>query len=1127
MLQSAKSVIRLGGTVRRSLKHGFILNLSLLIPVSLTCVANSCYGFQSLLLPPPLTAANRVAQQNLIGAPTLELGKPSEREIAGDAVHSYQLTLTAGQYIRVIVNQRGIDLVVTVYGSDGKQIVEVDSNDALNGPEPVSLVAETSGKYRLEIRPLEKASPAGRYEVKIEELRAATAQDKSRIVVQKAFVDAMALANLKTAEALRKAIEKFQEAISLGQPLSDHLLEARALNRIGLIYYDLSDYQKALDYFNRALPLTQAAGDRSGEAETLTNIGLAYADLSEYPKALDYYNQALKIHREVGDRRAEADALVGIGYVYNYLGDKQKAFDFYSQSLLFYQQIGHRYGEAATLHNLGHVYLSVSEYQKALDSFNQALPLWRAISSNVGEAATLSAIGDLYNKLGEYQKALDYYNRARPLQRAAGDRRGEAVSLDNLALAYTRLEKFQEALSYDQQALETYRDIGDRSTASTMLKNIGKIYDTLGDRQKALEFTNRALTILREIGNRQREANTLNSLGDIYSGMGDNQQALEQYNQALLLMQSVGDRSGEADTLYNIARIQSNRNNFTEARKAIETALTISESLRAKVASQELRTSYFASVRKYYELGINLQMRLYKQRPSEGLDAVALQTSERGRARSLLELLKEAGAEIRQGVDPVLLEREHTLRQIISDKANRQMRMLNGKHTEEQATTATREIDALTTEYEQVQAQIREKSPRYAALTQPLPLTLREIQKQVLDEETLLLEYALGEQSSFLWAVTPTSIKSFELPKRAEIEPVARRIYELLTARNKHLPQETLAQRQQRVERAEAEYAKASASLSKMLLGPVAAELQNKRLLIVGEGILQYVPFAALPNPLTANSHPLIVDNEIVSLPSASVLAVLRQETAERKPGNKTVAVLADPVFSSNDPRISLSGKRWATGREGTSVVADAKRSAAEAGLADLVRLRFSRQEADEITRLVADKMKLKAVDFAANRALATGAELGQYRIIHFATHGLINNDHPELSGVVLSLVDEQGRPKNGFLRLYDIYNLKLGADLVVLSACQTALGKEVRGEGIVGLTRGFMYAGAARVVSSLWQIDDKVTAELMRRFYEAMLGEGLRPAAALRAAEISMWKEQRWQSPYYWAAFTLQGEWK
>jgi CHAT domain-containing protein len=198
-----------------------------------------------------------------------------------------------------------------------------------------------------------------------------------------------------------------------------------------------------------------------------------------------------------------------------------------------------------------------------------------------------------------------------------------------------------------------------------------------------------------------------------------------------------------------------------------------------------------------------------------------------------------------------------------------------------------------------------------------------------------------------------------------------------------------------------------------------------------------------------------------------------------------------------------------------------------ESGLTNLRRLRFSRREADEIARLAASESRLEAVDFEANRKLAMSTEIGQYRVVHFATHGLINNQHSELSGIVLSLIDEQGKPQNGFLRLYDLYNLKLSADLVVLSACQTALGKEIKGEGLVGLTRGFMYAGAPRVIASLWQIDDRASAEFMKRFYQGMLVQKLRPAAALRAAQISMQKDKRWNAPHYWAAFTLQGEWR
>lgn len=524
-----------------------------------------------------------------------------------------------------------------------------------------------------------------------------------------------------------------------------------------------------------------------------------------------------------------------------------------------------------------------------------------------------------------------------------------------------------------------------------------------------------------------------------------------------------------------------------------------------------------------YETNIDVLMRLHQQRPTEGFAVAALEVSEKSRARSLLELLREARAEIEQGVDPSLIERESYLRRSIANKAEQQIRLLSGKYTEQEASAIAKELNALTTDYDQVQSRIRQASPRYAALLEPQPIDVEEIRKRVVDADTLLLEYSLGEEKSFLWAVTPDTVKSFELPGRATIEQSAKRVYQLLTERGTSVSGETIAQRKVRLERADSEYMEAAAALSRMLLGPVASELKQKRLAIVAEGVLQYVSFSALPSPVSG-ATPLIVDHEIVTLPSASVLAVLREETVNRKPASKAVAVLADPVFSASDPRVAKNG---AAPVDDSSSLVDAQRSAAESGLKDLVRLRFSRQEAEEIARLAGNKSNLKALDFAANRAVAMDQKLSDYRIVHFATHGLINNQHPDLSGVVLSLVDAQGRPQNGFLRLYDIYNLKLDAELVVLSACQTALGKEIKGEGLVGLTRGFMYAGAPRVVASLWRIDDRASADIMSRFYAAMLKDGLRPAAALRAAQVSMLREKRWQSPHYWAAFTIQGEWR
>jgi CHAT domain-containing protein len=286
--------------------------------------------------------------------------------------------------------------------------------------------------------------------------------------------------------------------------------------------------------------------------------------------------------------------------------------------------------------------------------------------------------------------------------------------------------------------------------------------------------------------------------------------------------------------------------------------------------------------------------------------------------------------------------------------------------------------------------------------------------------------------------------------------------------------------------------------------------------------------------------HPLIADHEIVILPSASVLAAIRSESAGRRKAARTLAILADPVFEANDPRVLIAARdRESGGSPGSGVRSadvsssspesnpELTRSARSFNRAGFYQLPFSRQEAEAIATLIPKAKLLKATGFDANRATATSGELSRYRIVHFATHGLLNSEYPELSGLVLSLVDRNGAAQDGFLRMHEIYNLQLPADLIVLSACQTALGKEIRGEGLIGLTRGFMYAGAERVVASLWQVDDLATAELMKRFYRGMLKDGMRPAAALRAAQIEMMKHNRWAGPYFWAAFVIQGEWR
>jgi CHAT domain-containing protein len=435
------------------------------------------------------------------------------------------------------------------------------------------------------------------------------------------------------------------------------------------------------------------------------------------------------------------------------------------------------------------------------------------------------------------------------------------------------------------------------------------------------------------------------------------------------------------------------------------------------------------------------------------------------------------------------------------------------------------------------EAKLRASSPRYVDLVEPLPVAASELQQRLLDSDTVLLEFVLGDAQSWLWAITQGTFDSYKLPPRAEIDAAARRMYDLLTARQPARGPRP-APHGARIADADAQLSVAEARLSRLLLASIEPRLRKawrgKRLVIVASGSLEYVPFGVLP---LSSGHRLLADHEVVNLPSATVLAALRREASQRPPPRRTLALIADPVFDPSDPRVQQPAMRISNRASNSMTVAAADRPAAsEAALrraasgftrGGFARLPFSREEVSAIAELVPRNSVLQATDFQASRALVVGDQLSQYRFVHFATHGILNSRHPELSGLVLSLVDEKGRPQNGFLRLQEIYDLRLGADVVVLSACQTALGKEIKGEGLVGLTRGFMYAGAQRIVASLWQVDDLATSQLMKAFYRGMLKDGLRPAAALRAAQLDMMTQERWAAPYYWAAFTLQGDWR
>jgi CHAT domain-containing protein len=1096
-----------------------------------------CFSVAFCVLPTFLVLGQSVSRQT--ARESLQFGTTVKKQIAGGEIHSYQVGLTAGQYLKITARQRGIDVVLRVIAPNDEKLLEMDTLNGTQGPEIAAIIAAQPGDFRVELV-ANRNVPPGSYELTVEPLRPKSERDQKWIEAQEAYLKGVQLRGQSSGEAQRKAIAEFENAVALWRALDDKLMEAHTLYYIASGYRSVGQPRNALDRYNQALKLVDALGEEGEAATTLVNVGITKGELGESRTALTDFEKALSVWRKMGDVYGESRTLSNFGLAFALLGDSQKALQTYREALERWQKLNNVRQQADTINNIAGVYESSGYFQLALQHYREAISLRRALKDRAGEASSLNSIGGIYWALGEPDKALDYHLQALSIFQTLGDRRRESISLTNIGLDYASLRNPEKALDNYNKALPLQRELGIRTWEAITLLRMGELYAAGTDAHKAFDYYEQALKIRQATEDKWGQARVLIAMGSLQTQHGVADKAVELNKDALALYRSVGDRSGEARALYGLARADSKRGNPKEARKHIEAALILTEDSRSQFNSVQLRQSYFATTHDYYEHHIDVLMQLHKAEPTAGFNALALEASERARARGLLEMLVEARVDIERGVEPSLLERERGLATRLNAKGQRRLQLFAQRGAEAQIAAINQELNELEANYQQVQAEIRKNSPSYAALTQPQPLHMDAMQEQ-LDANTVLLQYSLGSERSYLWLVSTDSLQSYELPSRAQVEKSARRLYELLIARGVRNNLDTPAQRQQRVAEADLELAQANKELSQMIIAPVADRLATKKLIIVADGALQYIPFAALSEPGIAQAtkrvgqiakhgySPLILHHEVVNIPSASSLAVHRVSLANRKPAPKAVAVLADPVFSANDPRMSKANselKREATPTNGeTRLIQHLADNST--GTLSIRRLPFTRQEANQILAVAQRSGNLEALDFRANRETATGGALSTYRYVHFATHGYVDTERPDLSAIVLSLVDENGKAQDGFLRAHEIYNLRLPAELVVLSACETGLGKEYRGEGLTGLTRGFMYAGAKRVTVSLWNVNDKATADLMARFYRGMLRENKTPAAALRMAQLEMLRVPQWRSPYYWAAFVMQGEWR
>jgi len=1097
-------------------------------------------------------------------------GKAEHRELAAGATEVFGVPASEGTLLRFSIDKGDLLLTTTVYDPRGARLLEHVSEDF--EVIELSVPIDVSGTYRIELQSREKADTRRPYELKVAASTPLTPAGRRGSEAWQAAADAARSRAEWTEASLRQSIEQYENAASIWTSLGNLSHASHATLRSGDAYFLLSDYTEALRRYQDAATLAAKVADPLAQAKALSHIGrlesyIGKNDLAEnhlmkalnllgpvggdtnaiiknaygeavsnmgeviysrgnMVKASEQFKRALELLR--GDRKGEAKAHLFAGYIAGSVGAPEKTIQATSEALKLYQAANYKSGEGLALMLLGLSHSSKRHEDRAKELHNKAIEIFQSIGDRHSEALAHNAVGQVYENLSEYSTALSHYEKSMNIFRQMGALDAEAMATYKVAKTYRLMKRFEQALTFYERCLQLSRSAKKLRTEALALTDVATVYaaqrsnDTLRQYGKLLNF-------YKGIGDGRGQIIALNAQGDFLLAIGKKAEAADTFGRAFALSEKIGDNGILIDALYNLARVERVLGHLNDAWSLINRSLQIIEELRRKVGSNDLRASYFSGVRKNYDLGINILMDLHRARPADGFGEQAFLLGEQSRARLLVDLIRESGAGLRQDAPQELVIRERELSGLMEKQAQYQRSLkLNGKNLSEVAEVEN-QIGQFRSEYQGIQARIREQNPRALSLAQFEPLTLAQAQSELRDED-MLLEVSLGEERSDLWVVTRNSFQTFELRPRKEIEELSIEVYKLLTARQQ-LDGKTTTDYQARIEAADKLLPEKSMQLSQMLFGQIADQLDTRRLVLVTEGALQLVPFAALPVPVMQTPEPkwLVLDHEIVQLPSIATLRAIRAfEKKDRDSANRIAAVIADPVFTRTDDRVQSSSLSTAV----PSAAPDENLYEPEQrGLGillrsgGLARLTHSSEEADAIAAAAPRGTTIVARGFEANRETAMSSRVSDYQILHFATHGFLDDEHPELSGIVLTMVDENGVDQNGVMALHDIYSLDLSAELTVLSACQTALGKDIKGEGLVGLSHSFISAGSRTVVSSLWQVDDRATASLMAEFYKSMLQNGLSPAAALRAAKLKMMQDKRWNAPYFWAGFVVQGE--
>jgi CHAT domain-containing protein/Tfp pilus assembly protein PilF len=927
------------------------------------------------------------------------------------------------------------------------------------------------------------------------------------------------------------ALENFQRAVNTARASGSKQEEGENLNMIGNHYWSRSNFSKALEYYLKAVEAIQEADEKTQWISCLYNCGLMYCYLSQTLKGREYYQEALKLAREIGHREEEAKLLRSIGFIHAQMSEYSQALSFYKDALNIAQEIADRRREAECLTDIADVNWKKGNYSQSIEKYKESLRISRDVGDNSQEFWTLVGMGNVLLKTGYFSKSLQSYLQALEINKQLKSRHQEGILLINIANIYLNTGDHTKAFDYYHQALDIHRETGSKSSEGVTLNNMARVYSEEKDYSRASEVYQQALQIARETGDRRAEANRLNNLANTYTQMGKFRAARRLYEEALILAQNLGAKEIEAnvyrDRAYmferaqeysraqesflkaisigqeigysqktwlaqaGLAAVYEKQNKNQEALGQYRKALENVESMRSQIQLEEHKSGFLSDRIEVYVSLVGLLFDLHQSQPLKRYDEEAYYIAERAKARAFLDSLEEGKTNLGSNLSPVLKEEENELLRKISGI---QTGLIKPQISDSKRDVLFKELEDAEENYLNLIQKIKSTHPEYAQIVYPEPYRLEDVKKRLLDNETAILEYLAGEEEAFLFFVTKDDFSVHRLSACKDLEERAKDYLSLLKTGADN----------------DFQAFSAGGRLFQELIGPVKDKFGSiKRLIIIPDGNLNFLPFETLVEP-GRNDHPkyLINDYRISYAPSATALANLldRENLTSLR---KDLLAFADPVYG-----IAASSEN----------IVDADNILREFFLGqgfDFSPLKYSSDEVNQISRLIKKKMRDVYTEKDAKEEKIKSLPLKDYKIIHFATHGFIDEQVPLRSSLLLTL--DEDPTEDGFFQAREIYSTDLTAKLVVLSACQTGRGKLERGEGVMGLSRAFLYAGAESVVASLWSINDKATSVFMKHFYEG-LSQGMSKEESLQSAKLEMIGSQ-YKHPFYWAPFVLNGD--